>query len=462
MPKQIYDPIHGFVELSTVSLQIVDTPIFQRLRKTKQLGVVNYVFPSANHTRFEHSIGVGYLAKKMLREIRERQPELAITEDHLLCVEIAGLCHDLGHGPWSHLFDDFLEEVFLNNRIKDVEGEGAVAEGEEAVVGEDTGEKTMGGKDRSSDISLIYHEKRSISIFKHLVKTHELPLSPFQVKLICDMIHPSPQHTGYLYQIVANRQTGIDVDKFDYLMRDCYFLGFPERFDYRRISRHVRVINGRLCYSDKSRFDIYDLFLTRYRMHVQVYRHPVVQGFELLHLDMLKLTRIDRDEWCDILKSYYNYPKIMTDHIFDNTEHMLGDCLPTMKMLRQRLDSRNGYVFLGEILCQSKEKNYQSLSDVTSLLNTTPENLSHLERILIIQTITLGYSNDPVENVPFYHQRDYKLIEPSSSNETSYLLPNIYSEKRIRWWSRSRNSSDIDTLMGLFREVKSNLASKAI
>ena len=187
MPKQIYDPIHGFVELSTVSLQIVDTPIFQRLRKTKQLGVVNYVFPSANHTRFEHSIGVGYLAKKMLREIRERQPELAITEDHLLCVEIAGLCHDLGHGPWSHLFDDFLEEVFLNNRIKDVEGEGAVAEGEEAVVGEDTGEKTMGGKDRSSDISLIYHEKRSISIFKHLVKTHELPLSPFQVKLICDI-----------------------------------------------------------------------------------------------------------------------------------------------------------------------------------------------------------------------------------------------------------------------------------
>ena len=61
MPKQIYDPLHGFVELSNLCLQIVDTPVFQRLRRMRQLGVVHYVFPSANHTRFEHSIGVGFL-----------------------------------------------------------------------------------------------------------------------------------------------------------------------------------------------------------------------------------------------------------------------------------------------------------------------------------------------------------------------------------------------------------------
>ena len=92
-----------------------------------------------------------------------------------------------------------------------------------------------------------------------------------------------------------------------------------------------------------------------------------------------------------------------------------------------------------------------------SLLETTPDNLYYLESILIIKTITLGYSNDPVENVPFYHQRDGKLIKKSARKETSYLLPNIYSEKRIRWWCGSKNISDIETLQMLFKQVKSNL-----
>ena len=180
----------------------------------------------------------------MLREISERQPELGINSDHLMCVEIAGLCHDLGHGPWSHLFDDFLETAAINSESSDGE---------------------LGLRD------VMYHEQRSILIFRWLVKRYRLPLSPIQVQMICDMIHPRPSNNSFLYQIVANKHTGIDVDKFDYLSRDSYYLGFPKRFDHQRIFRHVRVINDRLCYSDKSRFDIYDMFLTRYRMRVQVY-----------------------------------------------------------------------------------------------------------------------------------------------------------------------------------------------
>ena len=247
MPKQIYDPLHGFVELSNLCLQIVDTPVFQRLRRMRQLGVVHYVFPSANHTRFEHSIGVGFLARKMLREISERQPELGINSDHLMCVEIAGLCHDLGHGPWSHLFDDFLETAAINSETSDGE---------------------LGLRD------VMYHEQRSILIFRWLVKRYRLPLSPIQVQMICDMIHPRPSNNSFLYQIVANKHTGIDVDKFDYLSREDYYLGFPKRFDHQRIFRHVRVINDRLCYSDKSRFDIYDMFQ---HVIVRMFRCTVIQ-----------------------------------------------------------------------------------------------------------------------------------------------------------------------------------------
>lgn len=136
------------MELHPLLVKIIDTPQFQRLRDIKQLGKtyahmlpyftsmhynssslggVYHVFPGASHNRFEHSIGyshnfshhynisfisVCYLAGEFIEHFRETQPELDISEQDILCVKIAGLCHDMGHGPYSHLFQDlFLCEV---------------------------------------------------------------------------------------------------------------------------------------------------------------------------------------------------------------------------------------------------------------------------------------------------------------------------------------------------------------
>uniref|UniRef100_A0A8D2DER9 Deoxynucleoside triphosphate triphosphohydrolase SAMHD1 n=1 Tax=Sciurus vulgaris TaxID=55149 RepID=A0A8D2DER9_SCIVU len=103
--KVINDPIHGLIGLHPLLIRIIDTPQFQRLRYIKQLGGGYYVFPGASHNRFEHSLGVGYLAGCLVRTLSEKQPELPISERDILCVQIAGLCHDLGHGPFSHMFD---------------------------------------------------------------------------------------------------------------------------------------------------------------------------------------------------------------------------------------------------------------------------------------------------------------------------------------------------------------------
>ena len=89
MSKLIFDPIHGYIELSELAFTIIDTPEFQRLRNIKQLGCCYYVFPGASHNRFEHSIGVAYLARKLLRNIKRNQEET--TESHNVLVALEQL-----------------------------------------------------------------------------------------------------------------------------------------------------------------------------------------------------------------------------------------------------------------------------------------------------------------------------------------------------------------------------------
>ncbi|CAF3733659.1 unnamed protein product [Rotaria sp. Silwood1] len=109
--KIFNDPIHGSIELHWLLVKIIDTPEFQRLRRLKQLGASYYVYPGACHQRFEHSIGTCYLAGELLMHLRQKQPELNITEKDSLCVQMAALCHDLGHGPFSHMFETVIAEL---------------------------------------------------------------------------------------------------------------------------------------------------------------------------------------------------------------------------------------------------------------------------------------------------------------------------------------------------------------
>ena len=103
--KQFYDPIHGFVEITPTMLKIIDTSEFQRLRDLKQLGAVQYIYPSATHTRFEHSIGVSHLSGIMAKHLFKNEILPNTTHRVSELIKIAGLIHDIGHGPFSHLYD---------------------------------------------------------------------------------------------------------------------------------------------------------------------------------------------------------------------------------------------------------------------------------------------------------------------------------------------------------------------
>lgn len=114
--RTIHDRIHGHIDFEGLLIAVIDTPQFQRLRGLKQLGGSVYVYPGASHTRFEHSLGVAHLAHRMVRHIMAAQPELGVTRRDEMCVKLAGLCHDLGHGPFSHMFETFV------NRVRQREG----------------------------------------------------------------------------------------------------------------------------------------------------------------------------------------------------------------------------------------------------------------------------------------------------------------------------------------------------
>ena len=166
------------MKFEPLCLQIIDTPEFQRLRNLKQLGATYLVFPCANHTRFEHSLGVAYLTEIMLNNIKNNQPELGLDNRTILLVKIAGLIHDIGHGCFSHFFDKML--------LKDCKSK------------------------------YKYHENRSILILENMIKKYSIDIKEKEVKFINNIINSTDKNTEWIYQIVANAINSLDTDKFDF------------------------------------------------------------------------------------------------------------------------------------------------------------------------------------------------------------------------------------------------------
>lgn len=250
--KSIKDAIYDYIDVDPLALRIIDTLEFQGLRELRQLGVVHYVYPSANHTRFEHSLGVYHLAGQMVRALRDNTPGLAVTDRQMVILQVAALVHDLGHLVCSHLFDHYIAPA-VSQKFRD-------------------------------------HEVRSEHMFRSMVRKYDIPMSNNEVDLVCDIVcgRPREDYPRWMFQIVANRDFYFDVDKCDYIMRDSFHIGMSNPLQINRIMRNMRVIGDRVCFDKKIYMLLLDVFMYRYRLHREVYRHHAVVAIELMVVDALR------------------------------------------------------------------------------------------------------------------------------------------------------------------------------
>lgn len=390
--KQIYDPIHGFVDVTPLMKKIIDTPEFQRLRYLKQLGAVQFVYPSATHTRFEHSIGVSHLAYTMAEHLYGKSSIAGTNYPIAELSRIAGLIHDIGHGPFSHLYDT---QVRHYNEPE--------------------------------------HEERGCIIFKHMISKYNIPLNSSEVQIIIDMVNPprSKIHDP-IYQIVANKVNQIDVDKIDYIQRDCFHIGLKFGGEWSRLLTMCRESkiskNGikQITWPKKLEYEILQLFTTRYRLHRQVYNHHTVKAYEYCIAKILQKEHQKTPNFLDLNDS------IISCRIHDEYNE-----------LRDEMSMRRIPKLIGEKILTFEE--YNKLRNVTHprrvlniIIDVTPLGFASSDSNPIDKVILHDNSNSVNKiNILYKIDKNMSISMPTMHKEAILrhynVIPSRYEEELKNW-----------------------------
>ena len=435
--KIFNDPIHGHIELHPLLVKIIDTPQFQRLRNIKQLGVSYFVYPGASHNRFEHCIGTCYLAGKLTRHLQEIHPE-KIDDRDVLCVEIAGLCHDLGHGPFSHMFDvKFLPKANPNTSWT--------------------------------------HEQGSCDMFSYLVEDNKLEdeFKKYNLKIPNDIIfikemingpldhdqnlsqsnqqvwpyRGRKQNKSFLYEIVSNDRNKVDVDKWDYFARDCYHLGIRNSFDHNRFMKFLKVLTvegefPQICARDKECINLYEMFHTRSVLHKRAYQHRVSTAIETMVCDALLLADKHIEfagknskmlKISETVKDPVAYSKL-SDHIFYQILYSTNssDDMQAARAILQRILRRDLYKFVGLCRPPKGEEIEKSCVQMAKELARFDASISPSDIVVDIKKYSYGMNkNNPCDQFRFYSKQNPDIPYQIRREEVSHMLPDTFYDSEI-------------------------------
>jgi HD superfamily phosphohydrolase len=240
--SDIIDPIHDFIRVYDHELEIIDNPIFQRLRRIRQLSGAHLTYPAAQHTRFEHSLGVMHIASQAGQALKEKE---IIKSDDIEILRLAGLLHDIGHGPFSHLFEEIIQQKKISH--------------------EDFGKNLILKSEIGDTLSKNGYDKRSIT-----------------------KVAFGDSKYQYLNEIVSG---ALSADMMDYLLRDGYFTGAEHaKIDHKRLTQSLDVHKKKLALERSALYSFESMMHSRYQMFKAVYFHKTVRAAEVMLLETLRLS----------------------------------------------------------------------------------------------------------------------------------------------------------------------------
>jgi HD superfamily phosphohydrolase len=223
-------------------LKIIDTPIFQRLRRIRQLSGAHLIYPGAQHTRFEHSLGVMHIASMAGQALAEKG---IVSSDDIQNLRLAGLLHDIGHGPFSHLFEEIFEE-----------------------------KRKISHEDLGRDIILKTEIGDIIS------------KNGFDKKLITKLAFGDSKFQ-FMNEIISGV---LSADIMDYLLRDGYFTGAEHaKIDHHRLTYSLDVYKNKLALDKSSLVNFETMMISRFQMFKAVYFHKTVRAGEVMLLEAMDL-----------------------------------------------------------------------------------------------------------------------------------------------------------------------------
>jgi uncharacterized protein len=237
--KIFNDPVYGFISIpSDLIFDLIEHPFFQRLRRIRQLGMAELVYPGALHTRFHHALGAMHLMGQALNTLRSKGH--LIWEAEWEAAQVAILLHDIGHGPFSHV----LEKTILND---------------------------------------VHHEYLSLEIMKELNRQMDGRLD-----MAIQMFEGSYPRQ-FFHQLISSQ---LDMDRMDYLNRDCFFTGVAEgTIGTDRIIKMLDVVNDQLVVESKGILSIENFLNARRLMYWQVYLHKTSICAEIMLIQAIKRAR---------------------------------------------------------------------------------------------------------------------------------------------------------------------------
>ena len=291
---EVRDPVHGYVRITEVERDLIDDPFIQRLRRVHQLAGTYLVYPGAVHTRFEHVLGTMHVAGQMAEELLRTSD---ISEDQVQEIRIAALLHDVGHGPFSHMYEEVLAQTT-------------------SLTHEDISQRIIVETSIRDVLERNGYNAKRMSAFAVGRQANKPP---------------------FMNEMIAG---GLSADLMDYLHRDAYFTGVEYgKVDVQRVIDSLHVAEGHLVIDDAALYAFEALLLARYEMFKAVYFHRTVRAAELMLVQAMKLA--DKSLGLTDLSNLDSYLEL-TDEIVLQNLASLDTTTPELREARRlAIDFRN-------------------------------------------------------------------------------------------------------------------------